>query len=84
MDENTWRIVQMGMWIIGIQTTVILAVMGALHASLTKKIDAIIARLDRVDNKVNELDKRIIAIETMMHMKDCCILKASDQIKKAE
>lgn len=33
---------------------------------------------------IHELDKRLYGIETMLHMKDCCILKSEQHIKKAE
>lgn len=95
MDENTWRIVQMGMWIIGIQTAVILAAMGALHASMTKKVEnldaeiksankAIGEKIDKLDVKLQDVDKRVFAIETLLHMKDFLMLKGREPDKKAE
>lgn len=40
--------------------------------------------INKMGDKLNDIDKRIFAIETMMHMKDCCMLKDDRQIKKAE
>lgn len=84
MDENTWRIVQIGMWLLGIQTTVIMAVLGAIYTSLSKKIEKVDFKIDKIETQMNDIDKRVFAIETMLHMKDCCMLKDDRQIKKAE
>lgn len=105
MDENLWRVIQIFMWIIGIQTTIIIAVLGAIWSSINKKFDAIDKRFELVDKRfesvdkrfeslekriekvqgdITNMDKRLFGIETMLHMKDCCILKDSSQNKKAE
>ena len=41
-------------------------------------------KIDKLDGKVNELDKRLIAIETTMRFKECCMLKDDSQMRKAE
>lgn len=119
MDENTWRLAQIGMWLIGLQTTIIIAIFGAMWASFNRKFDLIDkkfeqierrfeqverrfeqvekrfekmeARFDKIDARfekieitINDIDKRVFAIETMFHMKDCCVLKSDSQLKKAE
>lgn len=98
MDENTWRFAQLMMWLIGIQTTVLIAAFGGMwiaisrrfesidkrFESIDKRFESIEKRLDKLDEKVTDIDKRVFAIETMLHMKDCCMLKDERQIKKAE
>ena len=42
------------------------------------------AKLDKISDKLNDLDKRLYTIEMMMHMKDCCVLKQDQNLKKAE
>ena len=71
MDENTWRITQLIMWAIGLQTAFLSALLGVIWSKITRIED----RLGKMDEKVNDIDKRIFAIETMLHMKDCCALK---------
>ena len=99
MDETTWKIVQIGMWVIGGQT----AILGfgflflwnslsnkidKLEAKLTAKIDALEARLtariDALEAKVIDIDKRLYGVETALHMKDCCVLKQDQNLRKAE
>jgi|SRR5271155_594712 len=97
MDENTWRFAQLVMWLVGLQTTVILAAFGGMWVALNKKFDAIDKKFDAIDKRferieskidqlateVRDIDKRVFAIETMMHMKDCCMLK-DERLKKVE
>ena len=59
-----------------------------LDVKLSDRIDKldtkISDRIDKLDIKVTDIDKRVFAIETMLHMKDCCMLKDDRQLKKAE
>lgn len=73
MDENTWRVAQVMMWLIGIQTVLIMASLGFIWNNLSK-------RLDKLELKVDSMDKRLVAVETILHMKECCMLK--DESKK--
>ncbi len=41
-------------------------------------------KIEKLDEKISDIDKRVFAIETMLHMKDCCMLKDERHIKKAE
>ncbi len=77
MDENTWRLMQVGMWVIGLQTTVILAAIGAAYSSLNK-------RLERVEANINDIDKRLHVVESILNRKECCMIQDSSQIKKVE
>jgi SMC interacting uncharacterized protein involved in chromosome segregation len=131
MDENTWRIVQIGMWMIGGQTAILgffflfiwnhisssskrindhsidlnrkiddlsinvdrkiadlSAEMNKNYQSLNDKIDKnetkFDAKIDSIQHSINELDKRLYGIESVLHMKDCCVLKQDQNLKKAE
>lgn len=33
---------------------------------------------------IHEIDKRLYGIETVLHMKDCCVLKQDQNMKRAE
>jgi len=52
--------------------------------NIESKMDDVEKRLVSLQNKVDDTDKRLVRIETMLHVKDCCMLKDSGQIKKAE
>ena len=99
MDENIWRFAQIVMSLIGIQTVVLGGIFAFLWNNLSKRIDDLSTKIDRnetkfnakLDSKIdtlqhslNELDKRIYGIETILHMKDCCVLKQDENLKKAE
>jgi hypothetical protein len=42
------------------------------------------AKIFEVDRRLSEVDKRLYGIETVLHMKDCCVLKQDQYLKKAE
>ncbi len=39
--------------------------------------------IGKIDDKLNSVDKRLVAVETLLHMKECCMLKEEKQHKKA-
>jgi hypothetical protein len=41
-------------------------------------------RLDKSEARIADIEKRLIVIETMLHMKDCCLLKNDNLNRKAE
>ena len=41
-------------------------------------------KIERLGEKVSDIDKRLYSVERMMHMKECCMIKDDRQIKKAE
>lgn len=84
MDENTWRFAQVMMWVIGVQTTVLGAIFLFLWNNLSKRIDEISKKMDDSNNKISEMDKRLYGIETVLHMKDCCVLKQDQNLRKVE
>ena len=59
-----------------------------LDAKLSDRIDKLDTklsdRIDKLDVKVTDIDKRLFGVETLLHMKDCCMLKDDRQLKKAE
>lgn len=74
MNENAWQIVQIAMWLVGLQTTIIIAVFGAMWASFNRKFDSIDKRFDSMDKrfsdrcdvlekKIDKLDEKIIDID---------------------
>lgn len=51
---------------------------------LDAKIEKLSDKIDKLDEKVNQIDKRLVAVETLLSVKGCCVLKDSDNLKKAE
>jgi len=84
MDESTWKFAQIIMWIIGGQT----AIFGFIFLFIWNQISKLGEKLSDVDKRLNEkisdIDKRLYGIETVLHMKDCCMLKQDQNLKKAE
>lgn len=52
MDENTWRCVQVMMWLMGLQTAFLTAILGIMWAKICK-----------IDDKLTDVDKRVFAIK---------------------
>lgn len=64
---------------------------GAKIDRIETRMDRLETRIDRIETKVegiqaslNEIDKRLYAVEMVLHMKDCCMLKQDQNLKKAE
>ena len=58
---------------------------------LDARMDRLDTRMDRLENKIesvqhtmNDIDKRLYGVEMVLHMKDCCVLKQDQNLKKAE
>ena len=65
MDENTWRLAQMFMWMIGIQTTVLLAILGGIWGSISgikKDIRDIHEDLNEIRKDIARIDKEVAII----------------------
>lgn len=54
------------------------------EAKLDKRFEAIDRRFDSVDEKITDIDRRLCRLEGAFASKDCCMIKDSSQIKKAE
>jgi len=53
-------------------------------SGINKKIDKLSDKIDKLEGNVNQIDKRLVAVETLLSVKGCCVLKDSDNLKKAE
>lgn len=77
MDENTWRFAQLMTWLIGIQSTVILAVFGTMWVHFNK-------RFDKLDERQTRFENNMIEVKTILRMKECCMIQDERHYKKAE
>jgi len=91
MDENTWRFAQLMMWLIGIQTTAIMAAFGGIWLAMNKRFDGVENRFDgiekrieKLDEKVTDIDRRVCRIEGSLNSKECCMLKDSRTKEKID
>ena len=42
------------------------------------------SKIDEMQHSITDIDKRLYGIETVLHMKDCCVLKQDQNLRKAE
>ena len=63
MDENTWRFAQLMMWLMGLQTTVIMAAFGAMWKSTNKKFEGIDKKFEGIDKKFEGIDKKFDGVD---------------------
>lgn len=56
MDENTWRFVQIVMWLIGLQTVILGGVFAFLWNNLSKRIDDLSSNLSK---KIDDLSSKV-------------------------
>lgn len=87
MDELSLTIIGTGVSILGL----IYAMFRNLKSDIQNfrnenklEISQIKFDIKELDKKMNDMDKRLYAIETLLHLKDCCILKQDNSLKKAE
>lgn len=71
--ENTTDTIQVFMW----------AISGGL-AIIFGVLSIICHRLFKLSDKISDIDKRLYGVETLLHMKDCCVLKQDQNLRKAE
>lgn len=55
-----------------------------IKTDLGKRVDHQGKKIDEINVKLAEVDKRLYGIETVLHMKDCCVLKQDQNLRKAE
>ena len=55
---------------------------------LTKRIDSVetvlSSKIEKLDEKVTDVDRRLCRLEGAFSSKDCCMIKDSSQVRKAE
>ena len=60
----------------------------AVDKKLSNRIDDVERKLsdkiDKLDLKAQDIDKRVFGIETMLHMKECCLIKDERRLPRAE
>lgn len=59
MNENLWQIIQILMWAFGIQTTLLIAIMGGFYNAINKKFEKINERIDKISDKCEKLNDKI-------------------------
>jgi hypothetical protein len=78
MDVATIVIVLGGMYLMNKSNK---AEMNSMFDKLDAKIDK---RCDALDEKITDIDRRLCRLEGAFASKDCCMIKDSSQVKKAE
>jgi len=72
---------------IQIVMTMIIAIGGLIFvmwADINSRFDRIDTRIDKLDEKLTDVDRRLCRLEGAFVSKDCCMIKDSGQLKKAE
>jgi len=60
------------------------AMMWKMYSRIDKKFDAIIQRLDKIQETITDIDRRLCRLEGAFQSKECCLLKSDTQHKAAE
>jgi len=73
MDENTWRLAQLLIWVIGAQT-----------AFLTTILSALWCKSNKIEEKIDSIDRRLSHLEGAFFMKEHISMMTEDKkYKKA-
>lgn len=91
MDENTWRFAQVMMWLIGIQTTVIIAAFAGMWMAISNRFFGLESRMEKLDKRMEKLESDLghlkddmIEVKTVLRLKECCMIQDEKHMKKAE
>lgn len=55
-----------------------------LYHRMEKRFDKIDQRLDKMQDAINDIDRRLCRLEGAFQSKDCCMIKPTQYIKQAE
>ena len=58
--------------------------MAWIYSRIDKRFDGVYSDLKEINSKLNDVDKRLYAVETVLHMKDCCVLKQDQTLRKVD
>lgn len=61
-----------------------ISTMGVLYTFMRNFKTDVLCRMDKFDEKLLDIDRRLCRIEGAMSNKDCCMLKNENQGRKAE
>lgn len=77
MEETIWKCAQVLMWVIGLQTVVIIAAFSGLWVHINK-------RFDKLEFRVQHVENDMIEVKTILRMKECCMIQDDRHMKKVE
>lgn len=88
MSEDIWKLMQMGMWLIGVQTAVIIAVLSGFFSRTNKKIEdldqKLSGKIEKLDEKLTDMDRRLCRLEGAFSQKECCMIKDERKLPRVE
>jgi len=73
--------------IIGTGITIVAFIYGFLRnfkKDIQAQFERIDKKMDKFDEKLTDIDRRLCRLEGAFSSRDCCILKEDKQVKKAE
>ncbi len=90
MDENTWRIAQVGMWLFGLQAALVLSAIGAAYRGMATKVDKLDNKLTKavehsheklekmeakLCEKIEKLDVKVNDIDKRIHVVEALVTR---------
>jgi len=68
----------------GLQFGLMLIMWNGLNAKIDKIEGTLNYRIDKVDEKLTDIDRRLCRLEGAFSSKDCCMIKDDSKIRRAE
>lgn len=72
------------LWVMSGGFSVIFALMIIMWNSLNNRMDSIECRLEKLDEKITDIDRRLCRLEGAFSSKECCAITIERPQKKAE
>ena len=72
------------LWVVSGGFSLMLVMWHFLNQKIEDVEDKLTKKIDKLDEKVTDIDRRVCRMEGAMHNKDGCVIKASNELRKAE
>jgi len=76
--------IDMLLWAISGGFTLVFSLMLVIWNATNKRFDGLDTRIEKLDEKLTDVDRRLCRLEGAFASKDCCMIKDSRHLREAE
>lgn len=76
--------IDMILWVMGTGFSFILGLLVVIWSYIGGRFDRVDNRIEKLDEKLMDVDRRLCRLEGAFSSKDCCMIKEDRQMKRAE
>lgn len=72
------------LWIVGSGLALVFGLMMVMWNSITHRFDLSDRKIEKLDEKLTDVDRRLCRLEGAFASKDCCMIKDERHLKRTE